>query len=158
MRHEFAVALEKEMAKDERIVVLTGDLGYKMWDEIRDKYPQRFINCGASEQAMMDIAVGLAYDGKIPFCYSIATFLVYRCFETIRTYIDFENLPVKLVASGRNNDYEIDGISHDATDVGLFLSPLANIIQYWPKSKGIIPKMLKQMLADEGPSFISLKR
>ena len=158
MRRTMADALLKEMQKNDKIFLLVGDLGYKVWDEHFKLFPKRCINCGASEQAMLDIAVGLAYDGKIPFCYSIATFLVYRPFETLRTYIDFENLPVKLVASGRNDDYKEDGISHDATDVGLFLSPLANIIQYWPKSKGIIPKMLKQMLADEGPSFISLKR
>jgi len=158
MRRAFADALLKEMDKDERIVLLVGDLGYGMWDKVREKYPKRFLNTGAAEQAMLDIAIGLTYGGKIPFCYSITPFLIYRPFETLRTYINHEKIPVKLVGSGRDKDYEHDGVSHDATDVKGFLDQFENIQQYWPMNKGIVTKMLRQMLKDEGPSFISLRR
>ena len=158
MRRVFADELLKHMDKDERIVLLTGDLGYKMFDEIREKYPNRFLNCGAAEQAMLDIAIGLTYGGKIPFCYSITPFLIYRPFEALRTYINHEKIPVKLVGSGRDKDYEHGGISHHAHDVKGFLDQFENIKQYWPMAKGAVPKMLRKMLADEGPSFISLRR
>jgi len=158
MRRTFVDALYKEMKTNDKIFVLTGDLGYKMFDEIRDKYPKRFINVGAAEQALLDISCGLALDGKIPFTYSITPFLIYRPFETLRTYVNHEKIPVKLVGGGRDKDYEHDGISHHAHDVKGFLDLLPNITQYWPMSKGIVPKMLKQMLEDQGPSFISLKR
>jgi transketolase len=107
---------------------------------------------------MMDIAVGMAYDGKIPFVYSITPFLIYRPFETLRTYIDFENLPVKLIGAGRNDDYKHDGVSHDATDVGLYLNNLQNIQQYWPHHKQEIPDMLDEIVNNNKPSFISLTR
>jgi len=158
MRRVFADRLLEEMDRNERIFLLCGDLGYKMFDEIRDAYPKRFINVGAAEQAMLDIACGLALDGKIPFCYSITPFLIYRPFETIRTYINKEKIGVKLVGSGRDKDYEHDGWSHDATDVKGFLDQFPNITQYWPQEKQDIPQMLGQMLKDYGPSFISLKR
>ena len=158
MRRTFANALLKSMQEDESIYLLTGDLGYKMWDEVREKHPYQFINCGAAEQAMLDIACGLALDGKKPFVYSITPFLIYRPFETLRTYINKEKIPVKLVGSGRDKDYEHDGWSHDATDVKGFLDQFPNIKQYWPMSKSVVPKMLGQMLADYGPSFISLRR
>jgi transketolase len=158
MRRTFADELEKKMLKDDRIFLLTADLGYKMWDSIFKKFPDRAVNTGAAEQAMLDIAVGMAYDGKIPFCYSITPFLIYRPLETIRTYINHENLNVKLVGSGRDKDYEHDGWSHHATDVKGFLDQFGNIKQYWPMSKGVVPKMLRQMLKDERPSFISLAR
>lgn len=158
MRRTFADELLKQMKINDNIYLLTGDLGYKMWDEIRDTYPKRFINTGAAEQAMLDIACGLTLDGKIPFCYSITPFLIYRPLETIRTYINHEKLPVKLVGSGRDKDYEHDGISHYAHDVKGFLDLLPNIKQYWPESKSAIPQMLGEMLKDYGPSFISLKR
>lgn len=146
------------MILDTRIVVLTGDLGYKMWDDIRVDYPNRFINCGASEQAMLDMAVGLAQSGKIPFVYSITPFLLYRPFETLRTYINQENVNVKLVGSGRDKDYAHDGFSHDASDAKQILDTLPHILQLWPQSKEEIPALVKFMVQHEGPQFISLSR
>jgi transketolase len=158
MRAEFSKALLDQALKNDKIVLLTGDLGYIMWDEFQHLLPNQYVNCGASEQAMMDIAVGLAYQGKIPFVYSITPFLLYRPFETVRTYIDHEKLNVKLVGSGRDTDYAHDGYSHNAEDTGKILSALPNIVQMWPKDKESIPSIVSVMVKDPRPMFISLKR
>ena len=129
-----------------------------MWDQIRVDYPNRCINCGASEQAMMDMAVGLAHCDKIPVVYSITPFLIYRAFETLRTYVDHERLNVKLVGSGRDKDYAHDGWSHDASDVQKILNTLPNIRQLYPAGKEEIPAMVKNMVSSTDPSFISLSR
>jgi transketolase len=86
IRGWFGRALYFEMQKDERIWCLTGDLGFGLLDQIRNDFPKRFVNVGASEQALVGAGVGLALSGKIPFCYSITTFLVFdrlSGFETI---------------------------------------------------------------------------
>ena len=158
MRKTFAKELIGVMRKKEDVFLLVGDLGYKVFDDLFSEFPNRCVNCGAAEQAMMDMAVGLAMDGKIPFVYSITPFLIYRPFETIRTYIDYEKLPVKLVASGRNRDYAHDGISHGADDVGLYLKNFFHIQQYWPKIPKEIPDMVWSMATSKKPSFISLER
>lgn len=158
MRKTFFVELHKQMTLNSDIVALTGDLGYKGFDQIRIDYPNRFINCGASEQAMLDMAVGLAQSGKIPFVYSITPFLLYRPFETLRTYINQENVNVKLVGSGRDKDYAHDGFSHDASDAKQILDTLPHILQLWPQSKEEIPALVKFMVQHEGPQFISLAR
>lgn len=158
MKKEFAEMLYKAMQEDDRIVILTGDLGYGMWDKIRNMFPERFINCGASEYAMAGIACGLALEGKIPFVYSITPFLIYRTFEILRTYVNHENIPVKLVGSGRDKDYSHDGFSHDATDVKGILDKLENIEQLWPEKVEEIPYMVGKMIGDNKPYFISLKR
>ena len=88
MRQLFFEELYKQMKINNDIYALTGDLGYGGFDKIRDEFSDRFINCGAAETAMMDIACGMAIEGKIPFVYSITTFLVYRPFEVLRTYIN----------------------------------------------------------------------
>lgn len=157
-RGYFAHYLYEWMQNNSEIYMLTADLGYGMLDSIRDDFPDRFINTGAAEQAMLDVAVGLAYENKIPVCYSITPFLLYRPFETIRTYIDYENLPVKLVGSGRDRDYEHDGISHWAEDVRYFLDPMMNIKEYHPADNEAVVKMLGYMLFNDKPSFMSLKR
>ena len=154
----FAYELYQQMERDDRIWLLVGDLGYMVFDAIRDKYPDRFINCGAAETAMMDIAVGLSLEGKIPVVYSITTFLLYRPFEVLRTYINHEKLNVKLIGSGRDKDYHIDGYSHWSEDSKQILNTLPNILQYYPATKEEIPYLLDRTLADTNPTFISLRR
>ena len=158
MRGYFAYELYQQMASNPDIILLVGDLGYLMFDKIRDDYPKQFINVGAAESSMLDIAVGLAYSGKKVFVYSITNFLLYRPFETIRTYIDHEKLPIVLCGSGRNKDYHIDGYSHQSEDAKQILDCLPNIKQLWPDTKEEIPLLVKEMVESKGPVFISLKR
>ncbi len=158
MRKEFANHLYELMSENDNIWLLTGDLGYKLWDEIQDKYPNRFINCGASEQAMSDIAVGLAMSGKIPLVYSITPFLLYRPFETWRTYVDREKIPVIMIGGGRDQDYHIDGFSHDACDDHLFMSQLKNIKSVWPHSNQQAMDLLDEAIVSGKPYYINLQK
>lgn len=158
MRGWFAHCIHKQMKKNKNIWLITGDLGYKMWDQIRIDFPDRFINTGAAEQAMMGIACGLALEGKIPIVYSITTFLLYRPFETIRNYINQEKIPVKIIGSGRDRDYEHDGFSHWAQEDKKIMSILKNIKSIWPDTKEEIPRIVKEMLEDNNPWYINLRR
>lgn len=158
MRKYFAEILHKHMQSNKNIWIITGDLGYKMWDQIRRDFPERFINVGAAEQAMVGIAVGLALEGKIPVVYSISTFLLYRPFETIRNYIDYEQIPVKLVGSGRDRDYAHDGISHWALEDRQIMKIFKNIKSYWPKNINEIPNLIKEMLETSKPYYLNLRR
>ena len=80
MRKEFFVYLYEKMRVNPDIFALTGDLGFGGFDKIQQDLPKQFVNCGAAEQTMLDMACGLAVGGKIPVCYSITTFLLYRGF------------------------------------------------------------------------------
>lgn len=158
IRGFFAYELYRQMTIDKDIVLLMGDLGYAMFDFLRETYPERCFNVGASEQAMMDIAIGMTLSGKKVFVYSITTFLLYRPFETLRTYINHEKIPIRLIASGRDKDYAHDGISHWSEDAKTILDTLPNIKQYWPNTKEEIPLIVEKMVGEDKPAFISLKR
>lgn len=158
MRRVFADEIYLKMKKNEKIWVITGDLGYKIWDKIREDFPDRFINARAAEQVMMGLAIGLALEGKIPVVYSITSFLLYRPFETIRNYINFEKIPVKLTGSGRNNDYEIDGFSHWAKEDKKIMKILSNIEARWPVSSSQIPDLVDEMVKSPKPWYVNLKR
>lgn len=157
-RGYFAYELYEEMKSNPDIFLLVGDLGYGMFDAHFEDFPDRCINCGASEQGMVGIAVGLAMEGKIPVVYSITSFLLWRPAETIRLYLNLEEWPVKLVGSGRDLDYSHDGPSHDATDAKDLLSSWPNITQYWPEVMEEIPGMVQEMLNSKVPAFMSLQR
>jgi len=116
MRRKFAEELYGLMKDDKDIILITADLGYIMFDRIKKELPEQFYNVGAAEQAMFGIAIGMALSGKVPVVYSITPFLIFRAMESIRNYINHENICVIMVGSGRGKDYETEGFSHDATD------------------------------------------
>lgn len=145
------------MAENENIWLVTGDLGYGLLDAHRDDFPNRFLNAGASEQAAMGICIGLALQGKIPFLYSITTFLLYRPFEWIINYLSAERVPVRLVGSGYEEDYEHDGITHQPWEVHQVIS-LFHMSNYFPKTKEEIPWLVRSMIEEKQPSFICLRR
>jgi len=154
----FAHALYNEMVENDSIVVLVGDVGYGMFDKIREDFPDRFYNCGASEQAMLDIGVGLALSGKLPIIYSITPFVLYRGFETLRLYLNHEKARVILVGSGRNRDYERDGFSHWSEEDRKVLRLFPNIKGCWPNTKKQAVVCFKYALAEEGPCYLNLRR
>lgn len=161
MRGWFAWEVYQHMKKDDRIWLLVGDLGYAMWDSVRDDFPDRFVNTGAAEQSLVDIACGLALEGKIPIVYSISTFLLFRAFEQIRLYVNHEKLNVKLIGGGREKDYAHDGISHWIfdTEVQPIMKHVFKNIQYvTPEAKEDIPHIVEIMLKWQKPYFIQLHR
>ena len=158
-RGYFAYQLHTLMGEDENIILLFGDLGYGMLDQLRKDYPDRCINVKAAEQCMLDIGVGIAQSGKIPIIYSITPFLIYRPFETIRTYIDHENIKILMVGGGRDKDYQNDGWSHHATDVKPFMNLFKNIESFYPESKEEIDyNYVKDLIYSDKPVYINLKR
>ena len=158
MRRCFVNILHEKMRVNKKIWVVTADLGYKMWDEIKIDYPDRFINVGAAEQAMIGLGVGLALEGKIPFVYSITPFLLYRPFETIRNYINNEKIPVKLIGAGRNCDYCHDGFSHWCEEDKEIMKILSNIKPRWPEENSEIKGLIEEMLENGKPYYINLRK
>ena len=143
---------------DKNLILLTADMGFGVLTEFARIFPQQFLNVGIAEQNMAGVATGLALEGKIPILYSITPFLLYRPFETIRNYIHHEQIPVKLIGSGRDRDYVHDGISHWSEEDRDLMKILSNIHAVWPKEKEEIPKLVKVMLKDNNPWYINLKR
>ncbi len=120
MRAAFVRGLVEIAARDERIVLLTGDLGFMALEPFSDAYPDRFINVGVAEQNMVGAACGLADCGFLPFCYSIATFASMRGYEFIRNAAAMHRLPVRIVGVGGGFEYGSAGLSHHGLeDVGV---------------------------------------
>lgn len=120
MRKAFIETLVELAKQDERIVLLTGDLGYLVIEPFADTFPKRFYNIGVAEQNMLGVATGLAEAGMLPFCYSINTFASLRPFEFIRNGPVLHQLPVRIVAVGGGFEYGGAGHTHHGLeDVGV---------------------------------------
>lgn len=156
MKKDFFLYLYELMKQYPDIFVVTGDLGYMGFDRIRDDFSDRFLNTGAAEVAMMDIGIGLALEGKIPIVYSITPFLLYRPFESLRTYINHEKIPVIMIGSGRDDNYKHDGFSHFAGDDAQFMWNLPNITSRWPENNEDMRKELLEAIINPKPTYINL--
>lgn len=158
MRKLFAKMLFNEMSTNKDIYLITGDLGYGLWDEVRDTYPDRFYNVGSAEMAMMGMGIGLAMEGKIPYVYSITPFAIYRPFEMIRNYLNHEKIPVNVIGGGRDQDYGYLGFSHWSTDDLDILSSFTNMKLFKPKSDDSLKLAFEYSLTKSTATYINLKR
>lgn len=156
MRRQFVSYLIDEMRMNKRLFLLTGDLGYGLFDDLKQEFPDRFINVGSCEQLMIGMAVGLSYEGWIPICYSITPFLIYRPFEFIRNYLNHEGAVVKLVGGGRDKDYHNLGFSHHAEDDVNILQSLDKIDIFKPEK--LTRETVTEFLYSNNPSYINLVR
>lgn len=157
MKKQFFDYLIDLMKENKDIYFISVGLGWPRTDEIKEKFPDQYIQTEASEQSALDIAVGLAYAGKKPVVYTITPFY-WRAAETLRTYISHEDLPVILIGAGRGEDYGVhDGFSHSATDITKLLDMLT-IAQSYPKSVEELRKIMKLSLGYKYPIFISVPR
>jgi len=156
MRRQFVNCLIKEMRNNDKIFVLTGDLGYGLFDDIKNEFSDRFVNVGSCEQLMIGMAVGMSYEGWIPVCYSITPFAIYRPFEFIRNYLNHEMANVKIVGGGRDKDYRNLGFSHQAEDDIDIMKTLKNIQLYKPNN--LTDEIVKEFLYNGKPSYINLVR
>lgn len=146
------------MSKNKDIYLITGDLGYGLWDEIRDSYPDRFFNVGSSEMVMVGMGIGLAMENKIPFVYSITPFAIYRPFEMIRNYLHHEKIPLNVIGGGRNRDYGYLGFSHWAEEDKEVMSSLDNIRILHPNSDEELKIQFFNMINTPKPTYMNLEK
>lgn len=150
--------MKEAMLADDRIWLLTGDLGFGVLDPVRQHIPQRFCNMGASEQLMLGAAVGLAHSGKIPVVYSITPFVIFRPYEYIRNYLNHEGTCVKIAAAGRDQDYGNLGFSHWAHDDRQALAMFERVEKWWPQDEQELQGQFLNWLYRQTPGYLNLKR
>lgn len=116
MRDAFLSKITELAAKDKDIVLLTGDLGFGVFEEFEAAFPGQYFNVGVSEQNMTGLAAGLALEGKKVITYSIGNFPTLRCLEQIRNDACYHDLNITIVASGGGFSYGSLGMSHHTTE------------------------------------------
>ena len=154
MRRSFGKVITELADRDEKIYVIVGDIGYRVFDEFRQKHPDRFINIGICEQSMIGVSAGMALEGLNPWVYTITPFLIERPFEQIKLDIDQQNVNVKLVGY---SDYPTLGPTHTELNGKKLMQLFKNITSYFPKNGDETQKFTYQAYEKKGPAFISLK-
>lgn len=158
MRNAVIDELERMAEADERISVITADLGYSVLESFAERFPNRFFNVGISEQLMSSVAAGMALCGNIVFTYSIGNFATLRCIEQIRNDICFHNANVKIIAVGGGMSYGQLGMSHHATEDIAMMRSLPNMRVLVPADPDEALAAIRYAIQTEGPCYIRLAR
>jgi len=154
MRRRFGKVISQLARHDEKIHLLVGDIGYQIFDEFRERYPDRFINMGICEQSIISVASGMALEGLKPWVYTITPFLIERPFEQIKLDIDQQNVNVNLVGYA---DYPTLGPTHTELDAKKMMSLFNNIKSFFPIDGDQTEQLLHQAYQETGPVFVGLK-
>jgi transketolase len=156
VRSAFVRALVDLAEQDDRVVLMTGDLGFMALEPFRDRFPDRFFNMGVAEQNMVGVATGLAEAGFKPFCYSIVPFAVLRPYEFIRNGPVLHGLPVTIVGMGGGFEYGNAGPSHyGIEDVGV-MRLLQDMAVIAPADAEQVEAAVKARGAWPGPAYLRL--
>lgn len=156
MRNAFLKTLFEEAQQDTRIVLLTGDLGFSVFEEFVEKLPKQFINAGVAEQNMTGLAAGLAMEGRIPVIYSIVPFVTMRNFEQIRNDIVYQNLNVKVVGVGAGFSYGPYGHTHHGLEDIALMRILPGLTIFSPSDPIEAQFTTQSMLSIMGPTYLRL--
>lgn len=156
MRNIFAQELTSIAGEDKRVVLLSGDIGNKLFDDFKKVAPERFYNCGVAEANMTGVAAGLAKMGFRPFTYTITPFATVRCIEQIRVDLCYNNLPAVIVGTGSGLSYaELGPTHHSCDDIGL-LRMFPNMTILCPCDPVEVRLAVREALKQDGPVYIRL--
>ncbi|MGA2043837.1 MAG: transketolase C-terminal domain-containing protein [Roseiarcus sp.] len=156
MRNAFTDELTKLGDTDPRVVMLSGDIGNRLFDKFKDKHPLRFLNCGVAEQNMMGVAAGMAMSGLRPIAYTITPFVTTRCLEQIRTDACYHEAPVTIVAVGAGLSYAGLGPTHHSCEDVALLRALPNMVVICPADAWEVRAALRAVMRQDKPAYIRM--
>jgi transketolase len=156
MRNAFADEITKLGAADPRLVLLSGDIGNKLFDNFKAGRESRFFNCGIAEANMMGVAAGMALSGLRPVIYTITPFTTTRCYEQIRIDACYHNVPVIIVGTGSGLSYAELGPTHHSCEDLAIMRVLPHMTVMAPADEVELRQCLRAALQQDSPVYIRI--
>lgn len=158
MRDVFIARLTELAARDPRILLVTGDLGFGVLTEFERRFPRQYLNAGVAEQNMTGLATGLALEGRTVFTYSIGNFPTLRCLEQLRNDAAYHDANVKVVAIGGGFSYGQLGMSHHATEDLAILRSIPAMTVVSPGDDWEVAEATSALAARPGTCYLRLDK
>lgn len=158
MRDTFVRTLIEEAKRNDKIELVTGDLGFGVLKPFWEQLPDRFTNAGIAEQNMTSVAAGMALEGKTVFTYSIGNFPTLRALEQIRNDCAYHNANVKIVCVGGGFVYGSLGMSHHATEDIAVMRALPGVTVLCPGDLAEAEAATRAIISYRGTCYLRLGR
>ena len=156
MRNAFADEVTRLAAEDPRVMLLSGDIGNRLFDKLRAQSPQQFMNCGVAEANMMGVAAGMGLSGLRPIVYTITPFTTTRCLEQIRVDVAYHESPVIIVGTGSGLSYASLGPTHHSLEDFAIFRAIPNLQILAPWDAPSLRVLLREALASGRPTYIRI--
>ncbi|ALG14945.1 transketolase [Kibdelosporangium phytohabitans] len=156
MRVVFAQALTKALVQDSRLAVVTADISSAAFGEVRERFPDRVVNVGIREQAMIGVAGGLALSGLRPVVHSYAPFLVERPYEQIKLDFGHQDVGAVLVSIGGSYDDPVWGRTHQSPADVTLIDSLPGWTVHVPGHPAEVEPLLAEALAGDDRVYLRL--
>lgn len=157
-RQAFIETLTELARKDDKIILIVGDVGFSYIEDFGKEFPNQFLNAGVTEQSMMGLAAGLALSGWKPYVYSMIPFVTMRNFEQLRNDVCYNNANVKVLGVRGSVHYKFLGFSHNISeneDVKI-LDHLPNLKIHIPETPEEVVKIINDSYLTSNPTYIRL--
>ena len=158
VRKPFIEKMTELAQRDDRVLLVIGDMGFTYMQDYIQRFPKQFLNVGVLEQTMMGMAYGLSRAGWKPYVYTMLNFIIFRPFEQVRNDLCHQNANVKLFGIGGDVGYNFMGFGHNVEkgEEEQLLSHLPNLNRYYPTTDKQTKKFMEKEYNREGPSFMRL--
>jgi len=156
MRQQFRDTIMDLSAYDDKIVMILGDVSVYLFNDFKEKYPERFYNMGICENTLISVAAGLSSQGFFPFVHTIAPFVTERSFEQIKLDMCYNQFGGNIVSCGASFDYAWDGATHHCyTDLAILrMLPHIEVIQ--PGSRKEVDILLRSQYRNGKTTYFRL--
>lgn len=156
MRKQFKETIMQLVRQDERIILILGDVSVYLFNEYKEKYPERFYNVGICENTLISLSAGLNSQGFIPFVHTITPFITERSYEQIKLDLCYNKLAANIASCGASFDYAWDGATHHCyTDLAILrLLPDMQVMQ--PGSRKELDILLRSQYNNSKPNYFRL--
>ncbi len=140
------------------VVVLGADLGNSTsLDLFRERFPERFFNVGSAEQNEVGVAVGLAFEGEVPFVHSFGVFLTRRAYEQVCVQVAMHHANVKLIGMIPGLTSRL-GPTHQAIEDLSLMRTLPGMCVVDPADATEITQAVPAIAAWDGPVYARMMR
>jgi transketolase len=140
-------------------VVLDADVSASTQSSLFGKaYPDRFFDVGVAEAGMVDLAVGFALGGKIPFVNTFAFLLTLRAAEQIRTCVAYARTNVKLIGSYGGLSDAFDGPTHHAICDIAVMRAMPNLTVVVAADAIEVARLVPVIAEHDGPVYLRVSR
>jgi transketolase len=158
MRLAFVQTLIKLAEKDKNVWLVTGDLGFSVFEGFKERFPEQYLNVGVAEQNLIGTAAGLALAGKRPFVYSITTFATMRPYEQIRNDVCYQNLPVVIIGGGSTFSYSTFGCTHMPFEDFALMRVLPHMAVLSPGDPLEVRELIHRAYERGGPAYMRIAK
>jgi transketolase len=158
MRKPFIEKMTELATRDEKVILVIGDVGFTYMNDYIQKFPKQFLNIGVLEQTMMGAVFGMSKAGWKPYVYTMLNFIIFRPYEQLRNDICHQNANIKLFGVGGDVGYNFMGFGHnvETDEEEQLLSHLPNLNRYYPNTEEETKIIMENEYKREGPSFMRL--